>query len=77
MWAWVERNYENYCQQLALKAQKVVPFMLQSSKIPWAGQDVSGLLTKFLKERGYMSEQEKFHEFLDRTIANEGIFVKI
>lgn len=77
MWAWVERNYENYCRQLALKAQKVVPFMLKGSKIPWAGMDVSGMLTKFLRERGYMTQDEKFHQFLDRTIANEGIFVKI
>lgn len=77
MWAWVERNYENYCQQLALKAQKVVPFMLGANKIPWAGLDVSGLLTKFLREQGYMTQEEKFHQFLDRTIANEGIFVKI
>lgn len=77
MWAWVERNYENYCRQLALKAQKVVPFMLGANKIPWAGLDVSGLLTKFLREQGYMTQEEKFHQFLDRAIANEGIFVKI
>lgn len=77
MWAWVERNYENYCRQLALKAQKVVPFMLGVNKIPWAGLDVSGLLTKFLREQGYMTQEEKFHQFLDRAIANEGIFVKI
>lgn len=77
MWAWVERNYENYCRQLALKAQKVVPFMLGVNKIPWAGLDVSGLLTKFLREQGYMTQDEKFHQFLDRAIANEGIFVKV
>lgn len=77
MWAWVESSYENYCRQLALKAQKVVPIMLQSSKVPWAGMDVSGLQSKFLKEQGYMSEHEKFHEFLDRAIVNEGIFVKM
>lgn len=77
MWDWVERNYESYCKALAMEAKPIVPTMLQRSKVPWAGQDVSGLLTKFLRERGYMTQEEKFFEFLDRTIQNEGIFVKV
>lgn len=77
MWDWVERNYESYCQAIAMKAKPIVPTMLQQSKVPWPGQDVSGLLTKFLRERGYMKQEEKFFEFLDRTIQNEGIFVKV
>ena len=77
MWKWVESNYNSYCRQLELKSKANAPTMLKKADVPWAGRDVSGLLTKFLRERGYMKLQEKFHEFLDRAIANEGIFVKV
>lgn len=77
MWKWVENNYNSYCRQLELKSKANAPTMLKKADVPWAGKDVSGLLTKFLRERGYMKLQEKFHEFLDRAIANEGIFVKV
>ena len=77
MWAWVESNYNSYCRQLDLMSQKNVPAMLKNSDVPWAGQDVSGLLSKFLREKGYMRQEEKFYEFLDRAIANEGIFMKL
>ena len=77
MWQWVESNYNSYCRQLQLRSQKSVPTMLKSSDVPWAGRDVSGLLTKFLTERGYMKVGEKFYQFLDRAIENEGIFLKV
>lgn len=77
MWQWVENNYNSYCRQLQLRSQKSVPTMLKSSDVPWAGRDVSGLLTKFLTERGYMKVEEKFYQFLDRAIENEGIFLKV
>lgn len=77
MWEWVERNYNSYCRQLQLKVQATAPTMLKNSDVPWAGRDVSGLLTIFLVKQGYMKEGEKFYQFCDRTIANEGIFQKV
>lgn len=77
MWEWVERNYNSYCHQLQLKAQATAPTMLKNSDVPWAGKDVSGLLTIFLVKHGYMKEGEKFYQFCDRAIANEGIFQKV
>ena len=77
MWSWVENSYNSYIEQLRLQAKKVVPVMLQRDKTPWAGRDVSGLQKKFLVRMGYMAPHEKFVEFLERAITNEGVFVKI
>ena len=77
MWKWVENNYNSYCHQLELKSKANAPTMLKKADVPWAGRDVSGLLTKFLTERGYMKVGEKFYQFLDRAIENEGIFLKV
>lgn len=76
MWAWIERSYDAYCRQLALKDKKIRSAFV-SDKVPSAGKDYGGLQTKFLTERGYMHQGEKFHEFLERTMENEGIWMKV
>lgn len=77
MWKWIEKSYDSYCQQLELQSRNIKTAFLQKDKTPWAGRDVSGLQTKFLVRMGYMKPGEKFSDFLDRTIANEGIWVKV
>lgn len=77
MWEWIEKSYDSYCQQLELQSRNIKTAFLQKDKTPWAGRDVSGLQTKFLVRMGYMKPGEKFSDFLDRTIANEGIWVKV
>lgn len=76
MWAWIERSYDAYCRQLALKDRKIRSAFV-SDKVPSAGKDYGGLQTRFLVERGYMHQGEKFHEFLERTMENEGIWMKV
>lgn len=77
MWRWVENSYNTYCEQLALKTRPLVPVMLQKDKVPWAGKDLGGQQKMFLVRHGYMKPEEKFHEFLDRAIENEGVFLKV
>ena len=77
MWEWVEKSYNSYCEQIMLQTKKIIPAFLQKDKVPWAGRDVSGLQTKFLVRLGYMTAEEKFVDFLERAIGNEGVFVKI
>ena len=76
MWAWVERSYDSYCRQLQLKMGKIRNAFV-TDKIPVAGKDYGGLQTRFLKEKGYMLRGEKFHEFLERAMENEGVFLPV
>lgn len=76
MWVWVERSYDSYCKQLDLKSRKMRSAFV-SDKVPAAGKDYGGLQTRFLQERGYMFPGEKFYEFLERAIGNEGVFLPV
>lgn len=76
MWAWIERSYEAYCRQLEMKGKKLRN-AFTADKVPVAGKDYGGLQTKFLLQKGYMRPGEKFYEFLERAIGNEGVFLKV